>query len=152
MIFFVLDLDTRLLVLANHCKRQPGLFTCTGKAQVVCILRERRGEADVQLRSVRSRLLQNNLLADDLTDGDCLPVAVSVAMAVDLKKDGVTVISLCPGWVATDMGATAADTLGIDKPSLDAPTSVSCQLKVIDGLTLEKSGTFFNHEGNVVPY
>jgi short-subunit dehydrogenase len=78
--------------------------------------------------------------------------AVTVAMAVDLKKDGITVISMCPGWVATDMGSTATGTLGIEAPPLEAPESISCQLKVIDGLTLEKSGTFFNHEGAVVPY
>ncbi|EIE23424.1 C-signal [Coccomyxa subellipsoidea C-169] len=78
--------------------------------------------------------------------------AVSVALAVELKKEGITVTSQCPGWVDTDMGSSASDTLGIDRPPLDTPTSVAAQLKVIDGLTLEKSGTFFNHEGLVVLY
>lgn len=85
-------------------------------------------------------------------DGCCVVLAVSVALAVELKKEGITVTSQCPGWVDTDMGSSASDSLGIDRPPLDTPTSVAAQLKVIDGLTLEKSGTFFNHEGQVVLY
>ncbi|BDA47289.1 Uncharacterized oxidoreductase C663.09c [Coccomyxa sp. Obi] len=76
----------------------------------------------------------------------------TVALAVDLQEEGITVIAMCPGWVDTDMGSSATDGLGIEKPPLDPPTSVGMQLKVIDGLTLEKSGTYFNHEGNGLPF
>lgn len=78
--------------------------------------------------------------------------AVTVAMAVALEKDGITVISICPGWVATDMGNTATDALKVDRAPLTPRESVSFQLEVVDGLTLENSGSFFNHQGNVVPY
>ncbi|EIE23423.1 NAD(P)-binding protein [Coccomyxa subellipsoidea C-169] len=78
--------------------------------------------------------------------------AVTVSLAVDLEAEGVTVVSMCPGWVATDMGTTASVSVGIERPPLDTPTSVAAQLKVIDGLKLEKTGTFFSHEGKVLPY
>ena len=80
----------------------------------------------------------------------CNP-AETVALAVDLQPEGVTVISMCPGWVATDMGNSPAATVGA-KPELDARTSITMQLKVIDGLALEQTGTFFNHTGKAVPW
>ncbi len=82
----------------------------------------------------------------------CMPSAATVALAVDLQEEGITLIAMCPGWVDTDMGSGAAGMLGVPKPPLTAPTSVAMQLKVVDGLTLEKSGTYFNHEGNIVPF
>lgn len=69
-----------------------------------------------------------------------------------MREEGITLIAMCPGWVDTDMGSGAAGMLGMAKPPLTAPTSVAMQLKLIDGLTLEKSGTYFNHEGNIVPF
>ncbi|KAK9905640.1 hypothetical protein WJX75_003666 [Coccomyxa subellipsoidea] len=78
--------------------------------------------------------------------------AVTVAMAVALEKDGITVISMCPGWVATDMGNTATEALKVDRAPLTPRESVSFQLEVVDGLTLENSGSFFNHQGDVVLY
>ncbi len=77
---------------------------------------------------------------------------MTVSLAVDLEAEGVTVVSMCPGWVATDMGTTASVSVGIERPPLDTPTSVAAQLKVIDGLKLENTGTFFSHEGKVLPY
>lgn len=82
----------------------------------------------------------------------CVFCAATVALAVDLQEEGITLIAMCPGWVDTDMGSSATDELGMGKPSLDAPTSITAQLKVIDGLTPEKTGTYFNHEGNVLPF
>ena len=81
-----------------------------------------------------------------------MPPAATVALAVDLQEEGITLIAMCPGWVDTDMGVGAAGVLGLAKPPLTAPTSVAMQLKVVDGLTPEKSGTYFNHEGNIVPF
>ncbi len=78
--------------------------------------------------------------------------AATVALAVDLQEEGITLIAMCPGWVDTDMGSSATDELGMGKPPLDPPTSVAAQLKVIDGLTPEKTGTYFNHEGDVLPF
>ena len=61
-------------------------------------------------------------------------------------------ISICPGWVATDMGAGSAAAMNIPGPTLDAPTSIAGMLKVVDGLTLEQTGSFYNHQGKVVPF
>ncbi len=79
--------------------------------------------------------------------------AETASLAVDLKKDGVTIVSVHPGWVATDMGLAAADAVGAKEgPSLTAPTSVAGLLKLMDGLTLEQSGSFNDYEGNAMPY
>jgi hypothetical protein len=49
------------------------------------------------------------------------------------------------------MGSGASSVTGA-KPDLDAHTSISMMLKVIDGLSLDQSGTFYNHTGKVVPW
>ena len=53
---------------------------------------------------------------------------------------------------ATDMGAGAAGVLGVDPPELQAPTSIAGMLKILDGVTLEQSGGYFNYRGETVPY
>lgn len=65
-------------------------------------------------------------------------------MAADLQEDGITVVSVCPGHVTTDMGG--------ERGEVDAPESIAGQLKVFDSVTPEDTGKFFNFEGNVVPY
>ncbi|KAK9905692.1 hypothetical protein WJX75_004687 [Coccomyxa subellipsoidea] len=76
----------------------------------------------------------------------------TAALALDLHDEGITIISICPGWVATDMGSSSAAAMKIAGPGLDAPTSIAGMLKVVEGLTLEQTGTFYNYQGNVVPY
>ena len=78
--------------------------------------------------------------------------AETASLALDLHDEGITVISICPGWVATDMGSSSAAAMKIDGPGLDAPTSIAGMLKVVEGLTLEQTGTFYNYEGKVVPF
>lgn len=75
----------------------------------------------------------------------------TVSLAVDLKADGITVISMCPGYVATDMGNANVSVAG-RKPGLTPAESIAAQLQVISALTLAQSGTFFNHTGQVVPW
>jgi NAD(P)-dependent dehydrogenase (short-subunit alcohol dehydrogenase family) len=65
-------------------------------------------------------------------------------LAIDLAHRGVTVVSISPGWVRTDMG-------GKDAP-LAPETSIRGVRKVIDGLSLEKSGKFFNHDGSAIAW
>jgi hypothetical protein len=50
------------------------------------------------------------------------------------------------------MGSSSAAAMKIAGPGLDAPTSIAGMLKVVEGLTLEQTGTFYNYQGNVVPY
>ena len=60
-------------------------------------------------------------------------------LSIDLKSSGFTVVSLHPGWVKTDMGGKIAD--------LEAKTSVSSLINVIERLKFEDSGKFFNYDG-----
>ncbi|KAL1946993.1 hypothetical protein VTO73DRAFT_13954 [Trametes versicolor] len=56
----------------------------------------------------------------------------------------IVFISMCPGWLRTDMG-------GEDAPN-DVATGVAGVLKTIEGLTLADSGKFFNFKGAIVPW
>lgn len=64
---------------------------------------------------------------------------VSQGLATDLRKDGIAVISMHPGWVRTDMGGQAAD--------IAPEESAAGILAVAEGLTLEQTGRFINHDG-----
>lgn len=51
------------------------------------------------------------------------------------------------------MGSGAADELANGaRPDLTPPKSVAAQLKVIHGLTPDKTGSFFSHKGEVIPW
>ncbi len=64
---------------------------------------------------------------------------VTKTLACDLEGRGVTVVSLHPGWVRTDMGGDGADITPGD--------AVTGMRKLIDGLTPADSGKFFNYDG-----
>jgi NAD(P)-dependent dehydrogenase (short-subunit alcohol dehydrogenase family) len=73
--------------------------------------------------------------------------ALNMAMhrlAADLTPQGISVISLHPGWVQTDMGGTGAN--------LTPAESVSGLLRVIDALTPEHSGGFLAYDGAPLPW
>lgn len=57
-----------------------------------------------------------------------------------LAKENFLIHSSHPGWVRTVMG-------GKDAPILPSE-SVAGMLKVLDNLTIEQNGTFWDHEGN----
>jgi NAD(P)-dependent dehydrogenase (short-subunit alcohol dehydrogenase family) len=65
--------------------------------------------------------------------------AVTRSLSIDLKPRGVTLIAVHPGWVQTDMGGPRA--------TLTPAQSVAGLSEVVLGLTPEKSGRFFNHDG-----
>lgn len=65
-------------------------------------------------------------------------------MAEDLRESGVSLISMHPGWVRTDMGGSNA-TLSVEE-------SVSGMVKVIDQLTLNDSGKFLDYQGKPVAW
>ncbi len=51
------------------------------------------------------------------------------------------------------MGDGAAKELATSaRPDLTPPESVAAQLRVIAGLTPEQTGSFFSHEGEVIPW
>ncbi len=65
-------------------------------------------------------------------------------LALDLKSAGITVITLHPGWVRTDMGGQGAD--------IDVTTSGAGLKQVIDGVTLKDTGKFFNYDGSEIAW
>jgi NAD(P)-dependent dehydrogenase (short-subunit alcohol dehydrogenase family) len=77
----------------------------------------------------------------------CSKAAVNMLsriLAGQLRGRGVTVISLDPGWVATDMGGASAP--------LQPAESVADMLRVIDGLSPKDTGKFLNHRGHENPW
>ena len=70
---------------------------------------------------------------------------VTQCLACELKPFSVSVISIHPGWVKTDMGTQAAD-LTIDE-------SISGMVKVMENLNLpEETGKFYDYSGAVLPW
>ncbi len=65
-------------------------------------------------------------------------------LAVDLHGDGVALGSYHPGWVATDMGGSAAD--------INAETSAKGLLERIDILSMETTGVFEGYDGAEMPF
>jgi NAD(P)-dependent dehydrogenase (short-subunit alcohol dehydrogenase family) len=65
--------------------------------------------------------------------------ALMRTMAVDYREQGLITAVLAPGWVQTDMGGKTA--------ALTPEESVQGMLRVIDGLTMERSGRFFDYSG-----
>ncbi len=66
------------------------------------------------------------------------------SLAIDLSAEGFLVGLLHPGWVRTDMGGPNG--------LIDVETSVTGLTSVIDNLSAENSGGFFNYDGNIIPW
>ena len=65
-------------------------------------------------------------------------------LSIELKRRDVTVASLHPGWVKTDMGGAGAE--------VEVGDSVTGLRGVIAGLTPAKTGTFLDYRGNALPW
>lgn len=61
-----------------------------------------------------------------------------------LKERGASVIAMDPGWVQTRMGGEGA--------ILTPQESIEGMLNVLHGVTLDKSGTFYQYDGGIVPW
>jgi NAD(P)-dependent dehydrogenase (short-subunit alcohol dehydrogenase family) len=88
----------------------------------------------------------------DNTTGDAYAYRMSKAalnmasrsMAVDLRGEGIISVVLNPGWVKTDMGGPSAPT--------EVEESVRRMLGIIDGLTIEQSGSFIDYRGHTIGF
>lgn len=69
---------------------------------------------------------------------------VSTLMAEALRERGVSVLALCPGHVKTQLG-------GLDA-KIEIPVSITGMRKVIDGLSLETSGSYLRYTGETVAF
>jgi NAD(P)-dependent dehydrogenase (short-subunit alcohol dehydrogenase family) len=70
--------------------------------------------------------------------------AVIKSFALDTKEKGLTSISLHPGWVQTDMGGPSA--------AIDPTTSVTGMRAVIAKAQNSDNGSFFNYDGEGLPW
>lgn len=89
---------------------------------------------------------------DDNTSGESYSyrsskTAVNMVMkslSIDLKPYGISVVTLHPGWVQTDMGGSNA--------LINAQTSVSGLRKVIEALSLSMTGQFIAYDGKAIAW
>jgi NAD(P)-dependent dehydrogenase (short-subunit alcohol dehydrogenase family) len=70
--------------------------------------------------------------------------AVMKGMSLELKGRGIGVLLLHPGWVRTRMG-------GPDGP-LSPAQSVAGMRELVEGFTLDRSGSFLRYNGTVIPW
>lgn len=70
--------------------------------------------------------------------------AAMKSLSIDLRPRGVGVLILHPGWVKTDMGGKNAP--------LEVEASISGMRQVLDGFTLEQSGSFIRFDGRIAPW
>ncbi len=66
------------------------------------------------------------------------------SLAAELGPEGFICIAMSPGWVQTDMGGSGAP--------LTPEQSIGGMREVIGGLTAEKSGRFWSHNGSEIPW
>lgn len=69
---------------------------------------------------------------------------ITKGLSVELAGDGVTVVSMAPGWTQTDLGGTQA--------TWPVEASVANQIKTIGGLSAADNGRFVNLLGETVAW
>jgi NAD(P)-dependent dehydrogenase (short-subunit alcohol dehydrogenase family) len=64
----------------------------------------------------------------------------------ELSGAGFTVVSVHPGWLATEMGNIAGE------GGMPVSESAAHILKIVEGLRLEDGAKFFNYDGTTLPW
>ncbi|MCW8328333.1 SDR family oxidoreductase [Photobacterium sp. SDRW27] len=70
--------------------------------------------------------------------------SVVKSLSNDLLPQGIISVALHPGWVQTEMGGPNA--------IISTPESAQGLKAVIDALTTEQSGGFYNYDGSLIPW
>ncbi len=103
-----------------------------------------------KLIHISSGLGSLEMAGEGMTDADSYSISkaamnmLTVRLCWILRSASKTVVSMSPGWVATDMGGPGA--------SLQVDESVSKMIRTIAALTLSDSGRFIDNEGNSLPW
>ncbi len=121
---------------------------CVGPLRVVQQLKERIIRAKGTIANISSKMGSS----DDNGSGGTYAyraakaglVIISKSMAIDLKPSGVSVITLHPGWVTTDMTHQSG--------LIDVQTSVAGMTNVISRVDDYELGQFVALDGKVVPF
>ena len=107
--------------------------------------------ANSQLKKLATLSSKMGSMQDNTSGGSYIyrssKTAVNMVMkslSVDLKPAGISVVTLHPGWVQTDMGGSNA--------LIDTPTSVSGLRKVIEYLDLDNTGKFIAYDGKEIAW
>ena len=107
--------------------------------------------ANSELKTIASMSSKMGSMTDNGSGGSYLyrssKAALNAAMtsaAIDLKPQGIKIGILHPGWVKTDMGGTNAE--------ISTSECVQQLKKILNALTLEKSGSFFEIDGSIIPW
>lgn len=69
---------------------------------------------------------------------------VTKSLALSFATQGISIISIHPGWVKTDMGS--------EKAPLHPEQSIEGIRTLLEGIRLEHSGNFYDYEGNILAY
>lgn len=121
---------------------------CVGPLRVVQQLKERIIQAKGTIANVSSKMGSS----DDNGSGGTYAyraakaglIIISKSMAVDLKPLGVSVITLHPGWVTTDMTHQSG--------LIDVSTSIAGMTDVISRIGDYELGQFVAFDGQVIPF
>ncbi|MDQ7004104.1 MAG: SDR family oxidoreductase [Ghiorsea sp.] len=121
---------------------------CVGPLRVVQQLKDRVIEAGGTIANISSKMGSS----DDNGSGGTYAyraakaglIIISKSMAVDLKPLGVSVITLHPGWVTTDMTHQSG--------LIDVPTSVAGMTDVISQVDDYELGQFVAYDGKIIPF
>ena len=70
--------------------------------------------------------------------------AIMVSTASDLKEAGISAVILHPGWVRTDMGGSNGE--------INTQQSAQRLRAILDSVTLENSGDFYDIDGSIIPW